>query len=341
MPLPLSRLAVLAALVAVPCFSSAHVSTSSMIAAADAFLASLAPEQRKKAVHAFDDDERENWHFVPRSREGLPLKEMSGAQKDLAIALLRSGLSARGAAKAEAIIALENVLRELEGGARHRDPSLYYVTIFGQPGPDAPWGWRFEGHHLSFNFTLPDADHIHFAPSFMGSNPAEVPHGPKKGLRILQEEDDLARTLVKSFDAAQRQIAVISTRAPRDIITGNDRKISPLSPAGLPAAQMTADQRAQLIVLVKIYVDRWRPDVAAEAFAEIEEAGLDQIAFAWAGGFERGQANYYRIQGPTFLIEFDNTQNQANHIHTTFRDFKNDFGRDSLREHYQRDHHHP
>jgi len=312
-----------------------------MLAAANAFLSSLTPAQQKKAVFSFDDRERENWHFVPRSRQGLPLKEMSPAQKDLAIALLRTGLSARGAAKAEAIIALEDVLRELEGGALRRDPGLYYLTIFGGPVTDAPWGWRFEGHHLSFNFTLPDSDHIHFAPSFMGSNPAEVPHGPKKGLRILQDEDDLARDLVKSLDPAQRKIAVFSNRAPYDIITGNDREVSPLSPAGLPVAQMTADQRAQLIALLKVYIDRWRPDISTETFAEIEQAGIDHITFAWAGGFERGESNYYRIQGPTFLIEFDNTQNNANHIHTTFRDFKNDFGRDALREHYERDHRHP
>ena len=341
MPLRLPRFCFAAFLLIAPLLSRAHLDTSPMRSAALAFLSSLTPEQQKKTVFPFDHRERENWHFVPRSRAGLPLKEMSPAQKDLALSLLRSGLSARGAAKAEAIIALENVLRELEGGALRRDPGLYYITIFGQPDPDAPWGWRFEGHHLSFNFTLPDADHLHFAPSFMGSNPAEVPHGPKKGLRILQDEDDLARTLVKSFDAAQRAIAVFSNRAPYDIITGNDREVSPLSPAGLPAAQMTPDQRAQLIALVKIYVDRWRPDVVAETFAEIKQAGLDQITFAWAGGFERGEANYYRIQGPTFLIEFDNTQNNANHIHTTFRDFKNDFGRDALREHYERDHHHP
>ncbi len=338
MPHPFRLLRLAPICLALAAAAHAHTPTSHMLSAANAFLSSLSPAQQEKARFAFDDRERENWHFVPRSREGLPLKEMSAAQKDLAIALLRTGLSTRGAAKAEAIIALEDVLRELEGGALRRDPGLYYVTLFGQPATDAPWGWRFEGHHLSFNFTLPDADHIHFAPSFMGSNPAEVPHGPKKGLRILQEEDDLARALVKSLDATQRKIAVFSNRAPYDIITGNDRDVSPLSPAGLPAAQMTPDQRAQLIALVKVYIERWRHDIADETFTQIEQAGLDQIAFAWAGGFERGEANYYRIQGPTFLIEFDNTQNDANHIHTTFRDFKNDFGRDALREHYQHDH---
>src|SRR5690606_33964980 len=183
MPPPLRLLCLGVCLFAFTTTVPAHTPTQPMRDAARTFLASLEPAQEKKARYLFDDDERQNWHFVPRSRAGLPLKEMSAAQQDRALALLRTGLSASGAAKAEAIIALENVLRELEGGALRRDPGLYYVTVFGDPSRGAPWGWRFEGHHLAFNFTLPDADHIHFAPSFMGANPAEVPHGPNKGLR--------------------------------------------------------------------------------------------------------------------------------------------------------------
>ena len=339
MPPPLRLLRFAGCFLLIVVTAHAHAPTAPMSDAASAFLVALSPEQQKKTRYPFADDERENWHFVPRSRAGLPLQEMSAAQKNLALALLRTGLSQRGADNAEAIIALENILRELEGGALRRDPGRYYVTIFGEPGK-APWAWRFEGHHLSFNFTLPNNDHIHFAPSFMGANPAEVPVGPKKGLRILREEDDRARALVKSLNESQRAAAVFSKRAPSDIITGNDRRVAPLSPAGLAASEMTPDQRAQLLALVRYYVDRWRQELADETFAEIEAAGVEKIAFAWAGGFERGEGNYYRIQGPTFLIEFDNTQNDANHIHTTFRDFKNDFGHDSLREHYDRDHPH-
>ncbi len=308
--------------------------------AAEAFLAALTPAQVQQTRFAFDDDERENWHFVPRRREGLALKDMTPPQKDLALALLRTGLSERGAAHAEAIIALELVLKEIEGGAARRDPGLYYTTLFGTPGDDAPWGWRFEGHHLAFNFTVVDGHPVFFAPSFMGANPAEVPRGPQKGLRILAAEDDQGRALAQSLDGAQRRIALIGRRAPFDIVTGNRRRIDPLHPAGLTAAQMNPAQRAQLVTLVKLYVDRWRPEIARETLTKIEAAGVDRIAFAWAGGFEPGEGNYYRIQGPTFLIEFDNTQNNANHIHTVFRDFKGDFGHDALAEHYRKDHPH-
>lgn len=340
MPLPLRRLLAAATLFAAFTPLRAHAPAADMAAAANAFVAALTPEQQKTAHFAFADQERENWHFVPRSRSGLPLKAMSDAQKKLALALLRTGLSERGAANAEAIIALELVLKELEDGAPRRDPGLYYVTVFGAPGDRDPWGWRFEGHHLSFNFTVVDGHPVFFAPSFMGSNPAEVPNGPKKGLRILGVEDDLGRAFVKSLDGAQRSVAVIATRAPSDIVTGNRPRVDPLEPVGLAAAQMTSAQRVDLMALVKLYVERWRPEIATETLAEIETAGLDQIAFAWAGGFERGEANYYRIQGATFLIEFDNTQNNANHIHTTFREFKGDFGHDALAEHYRRDHPH-
>ncbi|MGH8021305.1 MAG: DUF3500 domain-containing protein, partial [Opitutaceae bacterium] len=215
---------------------------------------------------------------------------------------------------------------------------LYYVTIFGTPANDRSWAWRFEGHHLSFNFTIVDGRHVFFAPSFLGANPAEVLDGPRKGERALGQEDDLARALVKSLDDAQRTVAVFEDRAPRDIITGADKRVEPLSPAGIAYADLKPEQCEKLMELVRLYVGRWRSELAGETLAEIEAAGFERITFAWAGGFERGVGNYYRIQGPTFLIEFDNTQNRANHIHTTFREFKDDFGRDLLREHYVKAH---
>lgn len=316
----------------------AHAPAVDMLDAAGKFLTSLSPDQTTKAVYKLTDAERENWFFVPIARSGLPLKQMSAAQQDLALALLRTGLGHAGAARAEAIMSLENVLKELENGAARRDPTLYYVTIFGTPAANASWGWRFEGHHLSFNFTVVDGAHVFFTPSFIGSNPGEVRSGPKKGLRVLGEEDDLGRALVKSLDEAQRKIAVYADKAPGEIITSNHRSAELLSPAGLPFAQMTPAQRDQLLVLLKLYLNRYRPETAAESLAKITAAGLDQVCFAWAGGFERGDGNYYRLQGPTFLIEFDNTQNDANHIHTVFRDFKDDFGRDLLAEHYAKDH---
>jgi hypothetical protein len=316
----------------------AHAPAVDMVGAAEKFLGALSAAQMKQATYALTDAERENWNFVPTPRQGLPFKQMDAAQRDLALALLRTGLGQRGIARAEAIISMELVLKELENGAARRDPSLYFVTIFGTPAADKSWGWRFEGHHLSFNFTIVDGSHIFFAPSFIGSNPAEVRNGPRQGERVLGEEDDLARAFVKSLDAAQRKIAVFDEKAPAEILTLNHKRAAPLAPAGIAGAQLTPTQREQLLALVKLYLARWRPELADAMMAKITAEGVDKLSFGWAGAFERGEANYYRIQSSGLLIEFDNTQNNANHIHTTVRDFKGDFGHDLLREHYAREH---
>jgi hypothetical protein len=315
-----------------------HDVADDMRAAARAWLDSLTPEQQRAVTFAVGDPERENWNFVPTPRRGLSFQEMTPMQHALALALLRSGLSHTGMARAEAIISLELVLKELEGGAAHRDPTRYFVTIFGPPAADQTWGWRFEGHHLSFNFTLVGGREVFFAPSFMGSNPAEVRRGPRRGERVLGDEEDLGLALVNALDQAQRRIAIFSDQALPEIVTSNRKRVEPLQPDGIDAAQLRPDQRAQLMALVKLYLDRWRPELAAETWAEIEAAGVDAIRFAWAGGLDRGHQTYYRIQGPTFLIEFDNFQGNGNHIHTTFREFKGDFGHDLLAEHYAHDH---
>lgn len=321
-----------------PAASFAHEAADDMVATAKEFLAALSPELKQKAVYTLTDAERENWHFVPKDRNGVPLKQMSASQRDLALKLLKTGLSHRGSAKAEAIISMELVLKELENGAARRDPTLYYVTVFGTPTSDKSWGWRFEGHHLSFNFTIVDGKHVFFAPSFIGANPAEVRSGPRKGERVLAEEDDLGRAFVMSLNEKQRKAAIFSDTAPKDIITGAEKRAKPLSPQGIGYAQLNATQRERLVDLVKLYVGRWRTVLADETMAEIKAAGFENLSFAWAGGLQPGEGNYYRIQGPTFLIEFDNTQNKANHIHTTFREFKDDFGHDLLREHYAKSH---
>ncbi|HEX2854779.1 MAG TPA: DUF3500 domain-containing protein [Opitutaceae bacterium] len=323
-------------LAATPAF--AHAPAVDMLDAAQKFLGSLAPEQAKQATYPLTDPERENWNFVPLARQGLPFKQMNPAQHDLALALLRTGLGQRGIARATAIMSMELVLKELENGAARRDPTLYFVTVFGTPSASQSWGWRFEGHHLSFNFTVVDGSHVFFAPSFIGSNPAEVLAGPRKGERVLGEEDDLGRALLKSLDDAQRKEATIAEKAPAEIITLNHKRAEPLTPTGIAASRLTPAQRGQLLELVKVYLARWRPELAEETLAKINAADADKITFAWAGAVERGTANYYRIQGPTFLIEFDNTQNNANHIHSTVRDFKGDFGHDLLAEHYAREH---
>lgn len=311
-----------------------------MAAAAKSLLAALNDDQRAKAAFAFDADERENWHFIPKERKGLTLKEMIPAQRHLAYALLNTGLSQRGFGQATTIMSLEQILQNMEGPTRKfpRDPELYHVSIFGTPDEKGTWGWRVEGHHLSVNFTIVDGKVAAGTPSFMGTNPAEVRTGPRAGLRVLGAEEELGRDLVKSLNEAQRKVAVIDTKAPDDILTLATRKADLGKPVGLPLGELNADQHALAVKLIRAYVDRLRWEVASADFAKIEAAGLDNIRFAWMGGFDRGQRHYYRVHGPTFVLEYDNTQNDANHVHAVWRDFAGDFGRDLLAEHLKSDH---
>jgi len=308
-----------------------------MAAAATNFLNALTPEQQALAAYAFTNDERFDWHFIPRPRKGLPLKQMSSAQQRLALALLNTGLSQRGYAKALTIMSLEPVLGEMEQnhGQFTRDPDLYYFTIFGTPGGTETWGWRVEGHHVSMNFVVRGGEVLADSPAFLGANPAQIKAGPRKGLRVLGEEEDLGRRFVKSLTPEQQTTAVFATVAPQEMITGNARKVQMLNPPGLPAAKMTGEQRKSLLALIANYASRHRPDSAEDDLRKINLAGLDKVHFAWAGGLEPGQAHYYRIQGPTFLVEYDCSQNNANHIHTVWRDIENDFGDDVLRRHYE------
>jgi hypothetical protein len=317
----------------------ADAANREMAAAASAFLGALTPEQRRQTQLDFRDQERVHWHFVPGVRKGLALKQMSTEQQRLARALLASGLSRTGNDKATEIIRLETILGELEGGGGPtRDPGLYYVAVFGNPGGSEPWGWRVEGHHLSVNVTSAGAASAAQTPAFFGSNPAEVRTGPRAGLRILGAEEDLGRALVKSLRDDQRKVAVSSTRAPSEIINLPGR--ADTRPEGIGYAQLDESQRTLLLRLIKEYLGRHRPDLAAADWERLERAGLDRIHFTWAGGMERGQGHYYRVQGGTFVLEYDNTQNQANHVHTVWRDFDHDFGADLLKEHYLESHGH-
>ena len=311
-----------------------------MAAAAKNFIGSLDDAQKAKATFDFKNDERLNWHFIPKERKGLTIKEMSPAQRALAHALLKSGLSDRGYNKATNIMSLEPVLFELEGAARKfpRDPELYHFFVFGKPGPKAAWGWRVEGHHVSINVTLAQGEVISVTPSFLGTNPAEIRQGPRQGLRVLSEEEDLARELVKSMSEDQRKIAILKPTAPPDIFTAAKRKVTPLEPDGIFHAKLTKEQTGTLMNLIKAYVYRYRPELADADLKKIQTAGVDKIQFAWYGGVERGEGHYYRVQGPTFLLEYDNTQNDNNHIHAVWRDFDGDFGEDLLKKHYEQDH---
>jgi hypothetical protein len=277
----------------------------------------------------------------------LAIRDMTPAQRSLASALLVTGLSDRGFSKAEQIISLEQVLRELEAGrtgAPVRDPELYFLTVFGAPGATGPWGWRFEGHHLSVNYTIVNGRGVTGAPTFLGSNPYEVRQGPRKGLRILGAEDDLGRRLVLSFSDAQRRKAVVPGEAPGDIVTFGARKadmgkVGALG-SGIRASDLTRAQRDLLLGLIEEYARWHRPEIAEAELGRIRAAGVEKVTFLWAGGTEPGAGRYYRVLGPTFLIEYDNTQNQANHVHTIWRDAANDFGEDLLKEHYATAAHH-
>ncbi len=319
---------------------AADAPTEDMSAAARRFLDALTPEQRAQATFGWTDDERLNWHFIPKDRKGIPLRQLAPAQRPLAHALLASGLSQRGYLKATTIMSLEQILQDMEGPDRRfpRDPELYHVSVFGEPSPDGTWGWRVEGHHLSVNFTVAAGKVASATPSFLGTNPAEVRQGPRAGLKTLAAEEDLARKLLSSFNADQKKRAIIEAKAPDDILTGADRKAAFDAFSGLPVAEMTADQAALLMELVREYVGRVRHEVATADLARIDAAGRDRIHFAWAGSEAVGQAHYYRIHGPTFVLEYDNTQNGANHVHAVWRDFANDFGLDVLREHYRTSH---
>ena len=313
-------------------------SAAAMSAAAKQWLDGLTAEQRERAVFPFDSDERQRWHFVPNEmhpRKGITIKEMSETQRSLAHALIKSGLSARGHLTATTIMELDTVLQAIEGPQRRfpRDPEAYYVTVFGTPGDKAAWGWRFEGHHISVRFDVVGGSMTASTPAFFGANPAEVRDGPKKGTRALGPEEDAARALLDSLTAEQRSVAIVEATAPTDIVTMVTLKVDPLSPVGIKATALTKDQRDKLMRVIDVYAGMMTADVAAERMERLRKAGLDNIAFAWAGPTEKGLKHYYRLQGPTFLIEYDNTQNNGNHIHSVWRDFDRDFGRDLLREH--------
>jgi hypothetical protein len=313
-------------------------SAAAMSSAAQKWLEALNADQRARAAFPFDSEERQRWHFIPNEsfpRKGVAFKEMSEPQRALAHALIKTGLSARGYLTATSIMELEKVLVELEGPQRRfpRDHEVYWVTVFGTPGDKQAWGWRLEGHHLSLRFDVVGGSMTASSPAFFGSNPAEVRQGSQKGTRVLGDEEDAARALLDQLDASQRGTAIVQPNAPTDILTMVIPSVEPLSPPGIAMTALTAPQREALTRLIDVYVGKMAPDIAAERMARVKKAGLDHVTFAWAGGTERGQKHYYRVQGPTFLIEYDNTQNDGNHVHSVWRDFSGDFGRDLLREH--------
>lgn len=306
------------------------------------FLQQLSPPLREKGQFEFKDAERFNWHFVPRSRNGIALRDLTDAQRQTVHSMLKNALSAQGYQKASEIVNLENVLRKVEGRGdtdRYRDPLNYYVTIFGTPGTAAPWSWRFEGHHVALNFTTINSVLESSTPSFFGSNPGIVRDGPERGKQILKEESQRGFELVNALTPEQISRAVISEEALPEIVSFNSREASALSPGGLSYREMSDAQQKMLLALLNVYVNNYELGFSKKLMAKIQKSGIENLSFAWAGSKKEGSGYYYRIQGPMLLIELDNTQNNANHIHSVVRDLTNDFGDDILREHYQKEDH--
>ncbi|MCH7944831.1 MAG: DUF3500 domain-containing protein [Armatimonadetes bacterium] len=309
------------------------------VSAANDFLASLDRTQHRAAVKQVDDDYRTLWRFTPARRQGVSWKGMTSEQEQKATALLRSVLSDVGMKKAGLVRELEQVLAEIERNPR-RDHEQYFFTFFGTPSDSRTWAWRYEGHHISLNFAYKGTTLVASTPQFFGSNPAEVKSGPKKGMRALAKEQDQAFAFVNSLSDGQRSKAVVSVRAPRDIFTGENRTAQRQGDEGLRYGDMTGAQQKALMRLVRVHAEAQRGDEVARRLGKIASVGHEGIVFAWMGGIEPGQGHYYRVQGLTFLIEYDNIQNSANHIHAVWRDFDGDFGRDVLAEHYATSAHH-
>lgn len=316
--------------------SLAHPIADEMTESANRWLNSLSDEQKEKATFNFDDELRKGWHFIPMERKGLPLSEMKPHQQQLGFALLQGALSHQGFRKAMNVMALEQILHEMENNSPKRDPAKYHFFIFGKPSSKGTWGWRVEGHHLSLSYTIVEGKHVVSTPAFYGANPAHVKEGPHKGLRVLAAEEDLGRQLVRILSAEQKKTAIISNEAPDDVINGPDRDAAAaLEPAGIAAKDMNEKQKKLLMRLLRTYVNKARNRLAKDDLKKIQDAGIENIHFAWAGKLKKGERHYYRIQGPTFIMEYDNTQNGANHIHAVWRDFDGDFGEDLLKKHYE------
>ena len=308
---------------------------------ANEFLESLTPELRNQTYFPVDSDERFNWNIIPRPRKGATFKAFDERQRAAALALLKASLSDQGYTKATEIMALESVLREIEGlgpDNTRRDPLNYFFTIFGTPSKEGEWGWRLEGHHVSLNFFSIEGRIVSSTPSAFGSNPGIVPSGEKKGKQILKLETDLGFALVNSLSASQVQAARFSETAPPEMLTLALRDTEGLEPKGLSYSDMTAGQQKALMELLDVYVKNYAFGFSSRLMGKIRKAGIENLSFAWAGSLKPGAGHYYRIQGPMLLIEYDNTQTNANHVHTAVRDLTDDFAYDILREHYAREH---
>jgi hypothetical protein len=311
---------------AAPAPATAITQTPSALLAADIaraatlFLDSLGEEARSKATYAFGDAERQRWHWTTPSgfpRNGLPLAEMNPDQRALGLDLLRTSVSQAGYQKALDIMSLQNDLGN--------DPELYYVTLFGAPGGAEAWGWRFEGHHISRHFTIV-GDQVITTPFFLGAWPTAT----NAGLRAMEREEAAARELARSLEGPSREMAIFRARTLTSHVTQNEPYVSPLDPVGLPAGELSDDRKALLLEIIQTYIGVLPAAAATPLFERLSAAGIENVRFGWAGSLEPGRPHYYRVQGPTFLLEFDNSRNSGKHIHSVWRDFAEDFGQHLL-----------
>lgn len=307
---------------------------------AEAFINSLTPEQKSRIMLDLEDQRREDWHFFPWSmfeREGIGVFDLSENQKTLLNEHLRSHLSESGFARVKNTMSLEKVLQEMDGDPSFRDPQKYYIAFYGDPAKDKVWAWAFEGHHISLNFTIVDSK-VSYTPKFFGANPAEIREGSRKGHRSFKMEEDLALELINSLDPKAREVAIFADETFGDVVSFVQTKVDPMKPVGIKCTEMGMAQQKILWKLVNAYLSDLPAVLANKRLKQIMDEEESDVYFGWAGADHLEAPHYYRIQGKTFLIEFDNTQNDANHIHTVWRDFDGDFGRDLIREHYAVDH---
>lgn len=315
-------------------------------AAARAFVALLNDQQNQATLFPFDGEERYNFHFVPRERNGITFNEMTDAQRDAAMRLIRTGLSEQAVQKAKGIMQLDLVLKELEKRKpedHFRDPGNYHITIFGLPDTATAWGWKLEGHHVAFNFAVDHDRVVGATPGFLGANPGIVLSGEQHGKQVLADETEIGADMLQSLDAERRAKAIVDSVAPKDILSFESRRAQLDGTAGITYQELTVLQRQKLLQLISLYIHRYTRLFAEDMQQEIRQAGMDNIHFIWMGDTVPGigHPHYYRVQGPTFLIEYDNTQNNANHVHSVIRDLVHDFGGDELLQHYKSAHAEP
>ncbi|MEP3211448.1 MAG: DUF3500 domain-containing protein [Maribacter sp.] len=328
------------------CATAAAIKAQSLSEKATDFLNLLSEELRTQALFELEDEERYNMNYVPIPRKGPTFHDFNEKQKAAALDLLQSSLGKEGFRKSQEIMALEKVLRIIENndddkmpdGRPRRDPLNYHFCIFGDPASKAPWGWRFEGHHISLSFTSSSGKVSSSTPAFFGTNPAIVKSTDQKGKEVLKEEASLGFQLINSMNEMQLKSTRFNEVAPYDISSLTNRKVETLTPLGISYTALSEGQREIMLQLLNVYLSTFEPNFESEFWDKIRHAGIENLSFAWAGSLQPGAGHYYRIQGPSLLIEYDNTQNDANHAHAVVRDLTNDYGEDVLKEHYKKHH---